>query len=117
MGARPDLGLNWGFNPNGSNRAGWYPAGPDYQAQLFGLFDKHGFQVTGEPRWDAPNGWRGNQVYLGGEPRAESWQLCAHNPDATRAVDAAHAMGYDEAQGGLVAELDCSGGGWLALSH
>lgn len=115
--ARPDLGLDWGFNPTSDNKASWYPAGPDYQGQLYRLFDKHGFQVTGEPRWDAPNGWQGNQVYLGGRPAAGEWQLCAFNPGATNAVDSSHAMGFDETQGGLISQLDCSGGGWLAMSH
>lgn len=111
---RPDLGLDYGFNPNGAGRAGWYPAGPDYDAQIRRIFRDQGFRPTGESHW---SGWKGNRIFLGGEPAAGAWQLCAYFPGASTAVDAAHAMGYDETAGGLVNELDCSTGGWIRITE
>ena len=110
--ARPELGLPSGFNPNSSGRASWGPAG--FGTSTLDVFRRQGFTPTGEDHW---SGWRGNRVFVGGEPQAGDWQICAYHPNATSAVDRAHAMGYDEEQGGLVSLLDCSTGDWWSITR
>jgi prepilin-type N-terminal cleavage/methylation domain-containing protein len=112
-GRRADLGFPVGLNPvPGSNpmRASWGPGGA-YDTR--GMFAIQGFKTaTGQDHW---TGWKGNRVFVGGEPVAGAWTLCAYHPNASTAVDAAHAMGYDETQGGLVPTMDCSSGQWYSL--
>ena len=107
--SRPELGLPSGFNPGG-----WGPAGTQTPV---GLFAFHDMRVTGEDHW---SGWRGNRLHVGGLPAPGQWQLCAWHPSASTATSRTTAMGYDEAQGGLIGQINCEAsapGGWTSITR
>lgn len=105
---RPEIGLTDGFQ-----NASWSTAGSQSPYSLFVGLD---LKVTGRLEHDTWGDWTGNRIHVGGEPKPGEWKLCGWNPAASKAVDRVHAMGYDEMQGGLIVEVDCTQGYWPALT-